>query len=218
MSTAGSVSPAVLKNRGVPMTVHAVVRDADGRLTGERVFDDAAGEFVMESAPRYIRFDNNTLSDIEDTDVGWGSIDNWEEALVNTPFRTVRRTLALCWGFDPQDDNDLRVVGAICPDANEEVGTLIGAAYMLANGMDPQLVGESIRQAEIEAVTSNRAKQARLADALAEATKVAAEASPTSPSDTTQTVDLPPESDATPGPTGSADGSSSDAILTSSGA
>lgn len=214
MSVAGSVSPAVLKNRGVPMTVHAVVRDADGKMTGERALD-SAGEFVMEPAPRYIKFDNNILSDIEDPAIGWGSVDAWETALVTEPFRTVRATLAMCWGFDPASREDLRVVGAICPDANEEVGTLIGAAYMLANGMDPAAVGEALRQAEIELVTATKAKQARLTEAL-QAAKTTDD-SPTSPSDDTPTADAPPESDATRGTNGSGDGSPSVVTLTSSG-
>ena len=218
MSTAGSVSPAVLKNRGVPMTVHTVVRDADGRPTSERAVDDA-GEFIMEKSPRWIRFDNNILSDIEDENLGWGSVDKWEEALVAAPFGTVRATLAMCWGFDPTSKDDLRVVGAICPDATEETGTLIGAAYMLANGMDPVLVGEAIRQSEGELVTSNKAKQARLAEALKAATTTEAQdVSPTSLSEPIPTGDSPPGSGATPGTSGSEPGSSSaDVILTSSG-
>ena len=219
MSTAGSVSPAVLKNRGVPMTVHTVVRDADGRPTNERAIDDA-GEFIMDPAKRYVRFDNNILSDIEDPVIGWGSVDNWEEALVAAPFSTVRATLAICWGFDPSSKDDLRVVGAICPDATEEVGTLIGAAYMLANGMDPALVGDAIRQSEGEMVTSNKAKQARLAEALKAATtkdETTEDVSPTSLSEPIPTDDSPPASDATHGMTGSEHGSSSDVILTSSG-
>lgn len=218
MSGAGSVSPAVLKNRGVPMTVHVVVRDGDGNPTAERALDDA-DQFVMEPAPRYIRFDNNILSDVEDPELGWGSIDDWEEALSTAPFRTVRATLALCWGFNPQDREALRVVGAICPDATEEVGTLIGAAYMLANGMDPQLVGEAIRQSEIGLAKTAAATRERLAAALVEATTEAEETvdSLTLPSEPTPTAHEPPVSDATRGTSGSVDGSSSGAILTSSG-
>ncbi|MGV8972719.1 MAG: hypothetical protein ACOH10_10390 [Rhodoglobus sp.] len=217
------MSPAVLKNRGVPMTVHTVVLNDDGQATDVRALD-SANEYAMEPAPRYIRFDNNILSDIEDTDLGWGSVDAWEEALIASPFKTVRATLALCWGFDPKSRDDLRVVGAICPDATEEVGTLIGAAYMLANGMDPQLVGEAIRQSEIELAVVATKTRVRMAEALAEATKVAAQEATkaaaallTLPSEPTPTATEPPGGDDTHGTTGSADGSSSDETSTSSG-
>jgi hypothetical protein len=143
-------SPAVLRNKGVPVVVQRVEQDADGRWVPVL---DADGAAVTDT--RYVRFDFNAIADIEEE---WGGTANWEASLnpedgkaSSSVLRTVRKTLAICWG------EDVRHVGAqLIPDQFLPYTLAMGVAWALANGVDPTVAAERLRQGQ-ETVAAARA-------------------------------------------------------------
>lgn len=139
MGTFKVPSPAVLKNRGVPVPVHKL-SDGDGTLPPSRVYNDAE-EPVFED--RYVKITNNALSDIEDLDYGFGGLEEWQAELNSRAYTTVRKTLAIVWGYDPRNRLHLLEVGQAMVDGQiDTYVTALGASYMIANGLDPTAAGE----------------------------------------------------------------------------
>ena len=136
-------SAAVLRNKGVPIEVHAL--DDDGAVQTD-------GEGAAVTALRWVRFDFNAIADIEEE---WDGTSKWEAALSGESesdeagsgasaslVRAVRKTLSIVWNEDPRE------VGAVLITQNMMDYTVaIGVAWGLANGLDPTFAAERLTEA-----------------------------------------------------------------------
>lgn len=195
---------AVLKARGVPVKLHVLERNAEGRWV--RTFGEA-GDPVLED--RYVQMTNAVLADIESPLNGWGSADAWRDALQATPRDAMQRTLALCldwWAVTiGMEEPDSRRAGVAMLDAESDAyASAVGAAYMLANGVVPERVGEVMAAGIKSAAELRNRIMGRLADTAEAMTREAMEASkraldeldqldaiPTSPNDPPTTPSEP---------------------------
>lgn len=132
-------SSTVLKNRGYPVRVYDLERDAaSGRFSRPfRPRVDSRGEPVVKEC--WVKFTNLVLSDIEEH---YGSITEWAERLQETPYKTCIDTLAIAWRDDPEwSGADRRTVGAsFIHDQTDEYAAAVGSGYMLANGVEVDAV------------------------------------------------------------------------------
>jgi len=124
-------SVQVLKNRGIPVLVHQVEPDANG-VRYNRVYtsDDLNAEPVLETM--FIKFTNLSLSDVEEQ---WGDLDEWEKALDDKPFLTMVKTLAIMWECTTQESGKRMI-----DDAIDDYATAVGAAILMANGIEGDAV------------------------------------------------------------------------------
>ena len=182
-------SPAVLHNRGVPVKVHRV-EAGSGLDRWDRVFDDNDGPVLDQL---FVHFTALSMSDLEER---YGDLDGWQKALEDAPYRALVDTFAIVWEVDRRQAGKM-----LLDDSVDDYAAAIGAAFMLAQGAEPDAVVRVLRAG----VKSARAqKSTALANALKEA-----EAS----GDDTQTS----PADGSPGLSGSEDGSRQDEESTSSG-
>ncbi len=192
------VPAAVLKNKGVPVTLYDLVRGEDGQPTRPfRRVTTQAGEPVETEV--WVQLTNMALADVEDK---YGSLGEWETAMRAKPFNTLIDTLSIAL------DLDRRAVGTAMIDGRlEDYSTAVGAAFMLANGVDPGRVGEVVARG-VRAAETQRAKlvDEGIARLLADETAQDRRA---------EMAVVTPLS--TPGPTGSEPGSQPDGTTTSSG-
>jgi hypothetical protein len=191
---ANVVSPVILRNAGVPVDVHAIEQDATGTWVRRT---NAADEFIYER--KHVKFDNRVLMDLESPEpLGWGSQETWEDALDNQPILTLARTLALV--FDMRMPAPGTVTGA--PDRyagstmmldgqHDEYINAVNAAFMLASGIEPEVVGESLRAARKEARDARKKINEGLSKAAAEAMKEPTEGTP--PSEPAQSEPVQPQ-------------------------
>lgn len=117
-----TASGAVLRNKGVPLTLHRVTEAEEGwvRIPGEEEV--------------HVRMTNGTLADLEEH---YGSMDEWQTALARKPYSAVRESLALILGRSKAELSEAMVEGQI-----GTYSTVLGAAFMLANGVDADAVGK----------------------------------------------------------------------------
>lgn len=190
-----SASPQVLKNRGIPAKFHAVEQSPTGRWV--RKFDEA-GEPQFENG--YLQMTNSVLADIEDEEIGWGSLEAWQEGLQKKPFQTLTATVALLRDWRTGDDRpDRRRAGAAMIDGGvSDYSVAVGSAFMLANGAPEDRVGKQLTDNLTEATSKQKVQWDKVFE------------------DTEGGI-LTPPSDGTRGELGSKAGASSDALSTSSG-
>lgn len=194
--------PAVLRNRGVPVLVHVLARDAEHRLAVpyQRTFDEA-DEPILET--RWIQFTNAVLADIE---ARWGDTDSWQGALSDNPYRTLAETLAIAFGEWHTDEAggpptpDVRLVGTMMRDGIDSTAysTAILGAYLLSQGVEPERVGESLRREYAKAAETAH----RIAEVLATSLDEPQPTPPSPPDATTPTSPTESPSGEPPSPTG----------------
>lgn len=143
----------ILKNRGFPIDVHKVEADEQGRLS--RVYN-SADEPVLEKT--WFQLTNADLAAIEEPEPsGWGSLEKWQEALEERPFNTIAKTLAICHGLmnsmpDGRIVPDTRQAGLLMKDGEfMTYMAVMSGALMIAQGVDPELAGETVRKGIKEA-------------------------------------------------------------------
>lgn len=162
----GPTPAAVLRNRGVPIRLHRLERDAVSERW-RRVYTEA-GE--PEFDEHWVQMTNAVLADLVDPVNGWGSLDSWQKALRADPHEALQHTLALCldwWKAMPDgvEEPDSRRAGVAMVDAElESYSAAIGAAFMLANGVRPERVGEVLAAGIASAAELRGKMMDRLAD------------------------------------------------------
>ena len=128
-------TPSILRNRGVPVEAYVLTDDGDRLKTDSH-------EPKMET--RWVRFDANAVADLEDT---FGSLEGFEQACRETPWRAVRSALAASWNLTPRQAGTAMVDGAL-----GDYTTAVGVGLAIANGVDPtqaiKLLETGIRAAE----------------------------------------------------------------------
>jgi hypothetical protein len=144
-------SVQVLKNRGIPVLVHQVEPDPNG-VQWHRVFTSDAPEADPVLETRFIKFTNLSLSDVEEK---WGDTDEWEKALEAKPFHTMVATLAIMWECTRQEAGKRMI-----DDAIDDYSTAVGAAILMANGIE----GDAVVRVLKSGVSSARQLRQRLQD------------------------------------------------------
>lgn len=168
-------SAAVLRNKGVAVTINALVQVDD-------VWEvDAKSDGEPKSETAWVRFDGNALAALED---GFGSLPDFQEVSGRQPTSTVRRTLAIVFGWDEFHprlaDGRSDPVGSTCPGCRRaglamragaiaEYTTAIGMAMALANGLDPTKVERMLAQSEKQNAEARESRERELDGMLAEA-------------------------------------------------
>ena len=117
-------SPVILKNKGVPTEFAKTQKVGD---LWERVYDEN-GEVVKEEL--FVKFTNNTISDIE---MHFGGLEAWQEKIEKYPLTTVRQTLAFVFRKDVMEVGEAMLDAEVVMYAN-----VIGTSWSIANGVDPQ--------------------------------------------------------------------------------
>jgi hypothetical protein len=149
------MTPAVLKNKGVPITVGLVMREPMEPPPGlspaaaatielplgkpQLVLDENSEPLTEEWR---LRFDLNVIADIEEA---FGNIVEWSKALNAVDsgnYGAIRKTVALLVGRP-----ELIVGTALFPERSDVYGAAIGAAWAIANGVDPTQAVEKIAAA-----------------------------------------------------------------------
>ena len=128
-------TPEILRNNGVPVEVADVIHiDGDWPLqyTPE-------GELKTETI--YIKFTHNIIADIEEL---WGGLEVWQEQMQSKPVSTLRRILSLI------EKEPIEVTGARMIDGRlPEYSNAIGVAWAMANGVNPEIASQLLKEAEI---------------------------------------------------------------------
>jgi hypothetical protein len=127
-------SPIVLKNKGIPCNLIKVQR-VQGTEEFERIFTDD-GEPIIEQVN--IKFTNNVIAEIE---MHWGSLESWQEKLEAMPVSTLRQTMAFCLKRHPVEVGEAMLDGEVLTYSN-----VIGAAWGIANGVDPMVASGMLKQ------------------------------------------------------------------------
>lgn len=122
----------VLKNKGVPCEF-VKTRKVDSGW--ERVMNDE-GEYETETI--HVRFTNNSISDIE---LHFGGLEEWQVSLEKYPVTNVRQTLAFALKRDVLDVGEAMLDGEVVMYSN-----VIGTAWSIANGVDPQIASLMLKQ------------------------------------------------------------------------
>lgn len=189
-----------LRGKGVPVLLAQVndkgewILDAQGEPLVEQLWLRLSNNVIAELEVRYDGFKAEVAVTGEDGTVRreertFRGIEAFQQAVEIMPNQVTRTVLSLSLGL-PED-----VVGnRILPNAAMYHGA-VGAAWMLANGVDPETAGKVLLAAK--------------ASALTQASLAAREALALLPDDT--------ETPATPGANGSGTGQGSDAALANSG-
>jgi hypothetical protein len=164
-------SAQVLRNAGIPVKTYTLATTSEGALVEpyQRAVDEF-GEPLQEW--RYVRVSNAVMAQVESpTPMGWGSTDAWEKDLQTIPFQGIARTLAIVWkmviNVDGLSAPDWERAAEVLIDGEIESYSLaVGNAFLLAQGVDPQRVGEHLR----EELTSLQTQRAAVEDLVAEET------------------------------------------------
>jgi len=128
-------TPAVLRNKGVPVLV-AELREENGAWA--QIYDS---EGNAETKEVYVRFTHNTIADIEEV---WDGLPDWQEAMAAKPVSTLRRTYGLILS-EPVEKVGMRLIEGQLGSYNNAIGT----AWALANGVDPIVASRLLEQAEV---------------------------------------------------------------------
>lgn len=165
-------SAAVLRNKGICVTVNETVQPEEGGPWEVARTDKGDARSVKT----WVRFDGNTLADLE---FAYGDLKAYQKATAERPFLTVRRTLSIVFGWDdlhaPDDPSGRLCSGcrraglAMREGGVNEYSTAIGAALALANGLDPTHVVKLIEQGEKATREAEKARDEALDEMLAEA-------------------------------------------------
>jgi len=220
MSVIGNASPQVLKNKGIPVKIHKVVKDEGG--VWQRITDPDTGEAVLLDV--WMQITNDVLADIEER---WGSLEQWQEILSKKPFSVVGATMALILGYQGADGLDYRRAGRAMVDGGiSDYANAIGVAVQLANGADAVGAGEDLaagkkaaekaRQDQAVAVAKARVEREESEVRVVQGEVVESD-TPTLPLSVEAGISTQPGTPSTPGTTGSNSGASSDELSTSSG-
>jgi len=130
-------TPAVLKNKGVPVQYAKVRVEGASWVT---VYD-SDGEQELEEG--YLRFTHNIIADIEEL---WEGLSEWQEAMESKPVSTLRRTIGLMLN-EPLEQVGVRMVeGNLVEYTNG-----VGVAWALANGVDPIVASQLLIQSKAAA-------------------------------------------------------------------
>jgi len=130
-------TPAVLKNKGVPVKV-AALREENG--VWSPIYDS---EGVQDTEQIYVKFTHNIIADIEEL---WDGLQEWQMAMDAKPVSTLRRTMGLLM-VESVDKAGLRMI-----EGNlTEYTNAVGVAWALANGVDPTVARRLLEQAEVAA-------------------------------------------------------------------
>lgn len=126
-------SPVILKNKGVPCEFAKVEK-----INGETWERSYGPDGEVEKITHHIKFTNNVISDIE---LHFGGLEAWQEKLEQFPVTTVRQTLAFILR------KDVLEVGEAMLDAEVVMySNVIGAAWSIANGVDPTIASRMLWQ------------------------------------------------------------------------
>lgn len=148
-------TPTILKNKGISCQFVKTQKSTTASSGWERVLDEQ-DEPVKETL--LIRFNNNSISDIEEF---WGGLDAWQEALEKKPWSAMRQTLSFVLGRDVQDVGEAMMDGEIVTYSN-----VIGSAWSIANGVDPSVASQMLTQALRLAEENKKALQENLRETL----------------------------------------------------
>lgn len=136
---ARTVDATILRNRGIPIQLHALTEREGGGY--DRAFADGEAQFDEV----YLSFNNSVLADIEGF---FGDLDGWQDALDTQPRRALTQTMAFALehitiGPDGKSIPDTHRTGKAMIDGESAAySTAIGAAYMIAEGIPPEKAGE----------------------------------------------------------------------------
>lgn len=144
----------VLRNKGVPIRLAQVRKDENDWTP----IYDANGD--MEDEIRHIRFTHNVIADLEEQ---WDGIENWQEAMADKPISTLRKTIALCLLEPPEKVGGMFIEGRL-PDYSNAIGT----AWALANGVDPDVASQLLKQAEVTVDSQVKMLNSQLGEAIQE--------------------------------------------------
>lgn len=125
-------SPVILKNKGVPCKFIKLAKNGE---TWERVVNED-GEPELETL--FIKFTNNSISDIE---LHFNGLENWQEQLEKFPITTVRQTLAFVLRRDAIQIGEAMLDGEVVMYSN-----VIGTSWSIANGVDPTVASQMLKQ------------------------------------------------------------------------
>jgi hypothetical protein len=125
-------SPLILKNKGVPCEFAKTQKVGD---SWERVIGED-GE--IEKVVHHVKFTNNSISDIE---LHYGGLESWQQKLEKFPVTVVRQTLAFALKRDVIDVGEAMLDGEVVMYSN-----VVGTAWSIANGVDPQIASRMLRQ------------------------------------------------------------------------
>ena len=128
-------SPEILRNKGVPITVADVV-NIDGQWELQYTPE---GELKTEEIN--VKFSHNVIADIEEL---WGGLEKWQEAMESKPVSTLRRILSVITR-EPTDMVGVRMIEGRLP----EYSNGIGVAWAMANGVDPKIASQLLKEAAI---------------------------------------------------------------------
>lgn len=135
-------SPRVLRNQGVPIEF-AAVDDLDGRLmvryTDAELVEGADPVAGIEKQQFFVRFTYSTIAAIEDE---WGSVPAWQLAMVQTPAKTVIKSLAIVVGM-PEGEVGIRMLPGHMPFYTDA----LASGWALANGSDPFVIAGALKNA-----------------------------------------------------------------------
>lgn len=192
----------VLKNRGVPVILHVLAGDDEPGGPArpyKRTFtsDDESAEPIL--CTRWVQFTNSVIADIEDTEMGWGDQDGWQDALSKQPFLTLCKTLAISFEWwVPEQVNatggpvpDQRRAGKAMLDGQiDTYATALGGAYSLSQGVTPEQAGEIMRAgiksaAELRPLIASEVEKMIAEEEAAIQRARGALATPTSPDEST---------------------------------
>jgi hypothetical protein len=146
-------TPIVLKNKGVPVKIAIVEKSENG--TWKRRFNEE-GEYDTETV--YVRFNHNTIADIEER---FGDLEEWQNMNEKRAASTVRETLSLCLRTEKEKIGEAMIEGALMDYQNA-----IAMAWSICNGVDPTTASRLLRQAENLAEEQRKAINAELESQL----------------------------------------------------
>ena len=127
-------SPAILRNKGVPIVLHNVRRSDDNEWVG--IYDS---DGTPETSTYYVRFTHNVIADIEER---WDGLEKWQESIDSKPVSTMRSTLGILILETPEKTGAMMVEGRLA-----EYNNAIGVAWALANGVDPTVASQLLQEA-----------------------------------------------------------------------
>lgn len=148
-------TPTILKNKGI------LCQFAKTRKTGSNESDwaevlDESEELVKETIS--IRFTNNSISAIEEH---YNGLEAWQDALEKKPYNTMRQTLAYVLNRNIFDMGEAMLDGEIVTYSN-----VIGTAWSIANGLDPDVAGRMLAQALGLAVENKKQLELKMEDLM----------------------------------------------------
>lgn len=127
-------TPAVLKNKGVPVNV-AVLREENGEWVP--VFNSEGEQEVEEFC---VKFTHNIIADIEEV---WEGLEEWQSSMESKPVSTLRRTFGLLMKAPLDKTGTAMLEGNLTDYTNA-----VGVAWALANGVDPTVASRLLVQAQ----------------------------------------------------------------------